>query len=674
MAIYTPGFLRIDIETASGDPVGGGPLATVESLTRTQEIDRVGGITFTVPATDPRTQYLQPGRHYKVYHKTLGYLGEFIHRSSSVVPGEHPAMQVQADDQLRELMAVSCLFNREYSYQYLGSIVSDLLTLVTGWGDGDIEDVGYTSVDFQGESVLNAIVELAEAGGAHFRLGSSSQTLDFGEFGDESGIRCMGVEVVSPEIDDDTIAIITELEVLEEGSAIVNRLIPLGSGAGETQLTLEWSSLLGLPPRPGEYDIDTGTNPDGSSYYYIEDTTSQTEYGLFTAVWVRNDIRALSNSDGDLENAADALYEVAKAALNRMKDPITTYRLSVSKLTGDLRPGQTVRVFYNGVATHGGSAYRYVAINEDMMVLSIRDQLSNDGKVTHQLEVSSSGHRPTNDGNVVSRMHRDLQVIKAHVQPSISYNKVGPYERDIADGTDVEVDVRIGDEVLLLNHAILRFATKPLRSRSMTVQSGGGSTESSESGGGGTPTSASGGGGTSGSSGNHSHVMFTYISDAPPAGTARQYQCLSGLGGFIYLEIESDLAQSLFTSGMSADHSHSIPAHTHDVTIPAHTHDVTIPAHTHDVEYGIFDDTHYPQNISLAINGTDVTSVLGGPWALTDAAVEVEVDIAEYLRDASGGLRQTHTLTFSVTGGTDNQGSIDVQVDMLVTIQAIAVT
>jgi hypothetical protein len=115
---------------------------------------------------------------------------------------------------------------------------------------------------------------------------------------------------------------------------------------------------------------------------------------------------------------------------------------------------------------------------------------------------------------------------------------------------------------------------------------------------------------------------------------------------------------------MSANHTH---------TVPAHTHDVTIPPHTHPMNYGVFEDSHYPQNISIYINGVDRTLALGGPWAPTDAAVEVEVDITEYLVNAVGGLRQTHEIRFMVTGGTNNQGSIDMQVDMLCTIQAIAV-
>jgi len=106
-----------------------------------------------------------------------------------------------------------------------------------------------------------------------------------------------------------------------------------------------------------------------------------------------------------------------------------------------------------------------------------------------------------------------------------------------------------------------------------------------------------------------------------------------------------------------------------------HGHEVELPDHTHPQKYGIYDDSHYPQNIYLWINGTDRTSALGGPWASSDAAVQVEVDIAQYLKDSNGDLvRKTHTITFKATDGIDNQGVVLAQIDMLMTIQSIAVS
>ena len=86
--------------------------------------------------------------------------------------------------------------------------------------------------------------------------------------------------------------------------------------------------------------------------------------------------------------------------------------------------------------------------------------------------------------------------------------------------------------------------------------------------------------------------------------------------------------------------------------------------------YGIYQDTLYPTTISVYINGTDRTTALGGPWASGGASVDVELEITDYLAQATGGLRQNHTVQFRCSSG---QGEIEAEIDMLVSIQAIAV-
>ena len=61
------------------------------------------------------------------------------------------------------------------------------------------------------------------------------------------------------------------------------------------------------------------------------------------------------------------------------------------------------------------------------------------------------------------------------------------------------------------------------------------------------------------------------------------------------------------------DHTHNI-GHNHNIEHVhgiAHTHN--IPAHTHDIEYGIYEATT-PQNVTIAIDGIDRTTALGGPF------------------------------------------------------------
>ena len=72
----------------------------------------------------------------------------------------------------------------------------------------------------------------------------------------------------------------------------------------------------------------------------------------------------------------------------------------------------------------------------------------------------------------------------------------------------------------------------------------------------------------------------------------------------------------------------------------------------------------------MLIDGADVTSAIGGPWATASEAVEVEAEIGGYLRAAPGGLRQKHRITITCTGG---QGEVECEVAAFVVTQAIQI-
>ncbi len=92
--------------------------------------------------------------------------------------------------------------------------------------------------------------------------------------------------------------------------------------------------------------------------------------------------------------------------------------------------------------------------------------------------------------------------------------------------------------------------------------------------------------------------------------------------------------------------------------------------HAHDMNYGINDDTEYPDTLRVSINGTDRTTALGGPWGGGGSAVDVTLDVTDYI-NAAATLQQEHTVQFSCDGG---QGEVEVLVELYEVIQTIAVT
>ncbi len=69
-------------------------------------------------------------------------------------------------------------------------------------------------------------------------------------------------------------------------------------------------------------------------------------------------------------------------------------------------------------------------------------------------------------------------------------------------------------------------------------------------------------------------------------------------GATLYIRSPHGYAE-MYTLGASGDHRHGME----------HTH--SISNHTHDIIYGIYEGT-LPTNITIKINGTDRTSILGG--------------------------------------------------------------
>ena len=232
-------------------------------------------------------------------------------------------------------------------------------------------------------------------------------------------------------------------------------------------------------------------------------------------------------------------------------------------------------------------------------------------------------------------------------------------------------------------------------SQAPTSSSGGSQTPTSSSGGSQTPTSGSGGSQTPTSEGDISGSVTVYPVAAWPAASGSGGTGASGNSNSSTSHGHSENAdvsytQSATTGSNDVDaHTHNGPSHTHTfepgysvsmsafghthgVTIAAHTHSVTVAAHDHTVTvaahdhtvtvaahdhtvtiaghthtmtmtYGIYEGpAPSTPGITLAINGTDVTSALGGPWN-----AGATVDITTYLREHTlQPLYQANTIVF----------------------------
>lgn len=165
---------------------------------------------------------------------------------------------------------------------------------------------------------------------------------------------------------------------------------------------------------------------------------------------------------------------------------------------------------------------------------------------------------------------------------------------NVASGKPLILNVYLPSNTKSVYQAILRFRRQSFRAYSTGAASGGGQTSGSSS----QSTTSSGG--------DHRHKVMSYEGDitestygntTPRRFIIRDYQGRDG--AMFYIRSPHGYTTEMYTLGASGDHSHGM----------AHTH--SISNHTHDITYGIYEGT-LPTNITIKINGTNRTSVLGG--------------------------------------------------------------
>lgn len=612
---------RIDIIDANDNLVGGGPIANAFNLNDTRTLDGIGRLNFSMPAGDRKAKFIQSGVKFDIWDEVDGYLGRFIF-SKKVIRDRNgnAVLDVTCYDALRLLTFKTVGFFRSYNYVTVSSILSEIVGLVSGYAV-DISSNKNAQITYSGESVFRAIDELRDRTGEHFRLAfsgnSKTPVLEFGPFGDVSPVQfTQFTGQIQPEWDrNPNNAILLEMDVEEESEEIFNKIFPLGFGQGVSQLTIENATL-------GEYTVQSETNDDGSLRYFIADVGSISDYGTREKILQFPNIRPISNSTANEENAANALKLTAEAYIKRHLAPKVHYKTSVVGLRQNVKPGDKIHLNYSGVKL----GVNYLTVDDDFWVMEITRNRSASGDRSQTIMVSLVDDKRTSDNDIIVDVIRDVRDLSVHVPATLAYSPIGPYTKRIlgdaveANRINSTFNVRIKDEVLYLNRALLRFGTEPLKSSAIGA--------------------------------DHAHLMFSQPAVGSYTTTTGQTVCADGVGASGLWNLNMEFQSTNFPN------------------TPLYTFSASGGAET--IEYGVFEDTELPDNVGIIINGVDVTLELGGPFDVSGIGISnQEIDITQYFEDAIGGIRQTHSIVFYAEGG---RGEIEVEVDLLVTIQPIAVT
>jgi hypothetical protein len=428
------------------------------------------------------------------------------------------------------------------------------------------------------------------------------------------------------------ILLIENFNLVADSKDMCNWLLPLGAGEGEAAFTLKYSNRT-FPAFP--YNIETMVGPDGRVLYFIKDSASIAIYGQIEKVGTFKNIAPLSNTDADLTNASNALYDIAVAWLTRRKDKLDVYSFTVRKVRQTVRPGDKVHVRYKGLIYRDGQPVTYRDVNQDMWVLECTERVGVEG-LALDLKVATVDRYEQDAARIVIGAIDAIEVRNVRIQPYPSTRSY-VYDREIAASYPALVPIRITNATLSLQRCSVRIKTTPFRTTSL----GG----------------ASGGGGTLPSAGTHMHRVSLY--NGPYDGSVAMfdgyYVSRDESGDLLPMVFRVNVGGDIWTHGAAGDHFHAMPAHTHPPI------------------FGIADDTDTPFSIRIFVNGIDRTTDLGGPFAPIGGATTIDLDAGKmtgYLNNAAGGLRQEHILEIRCIGG---QGRVEVQVELYETVQSIAV-
>ena len=453
---------RIDILDSSGNPVGSGPLTNIMQLDDVRVLDKIGTLIFVMPANDPKREFITASRLFDVYDEVDGYIGRYIFNNQSIVDMDGKAMLiVNCLSMLKELVYNIAGFAREYAATHVNLIVDDLMDDISGWTTTTEGTMGLANVTYQGQTVYQAVEELAKRWAYHFRLTTTLRELEFKALGVlNTDIRLTNLQGQSDAIDNvSDVGIIKKIKQKIATDEVFNRVIAVGAGTGAGMLVL-------LDNEVGDtYTVTDRTRTNGETEYYIEDIASQTAYGIRETVLIFDQIRPIANTATAKTQAQTELLKNAERWLTRYKDAREQYdNLVVYNLGTDLNVGDKVHVRYKGFDVENNL---YLDVDDNLWVTQIVRNRRATGQRSATLRVVNIDRNELTDQDVMAQAVKAIHSEKLWIKPS-AFSQSDTYTDTIQNGdvfyTDKEAEfvLTFDDTVTDITRVVLEWRTKPL--------------------------------------------------------------------------------------------------------------------------------------------------------------------------------------------------------------------
>lgn len=458
---------RIDCYTPA-DVKYGPPITEVIGVSISERLNQIGQATITIPASIAAMMNVQRGTWYYIYHDELGYLGKFKHQESSI-DASAKTMTITAYDSLISLSEQVAGFRRNFNNATFSAAATSLFTTSLGWTVSYEEGEPSTNITFsvEGENYLRVADYLRtyirgwfrREGDTHIRFGTFATTTPSLTF------TAPDIVIDGPAMNQ---ALITQIARTRNGGSVVNRVYPVGAGIGETKLDLRYST------RTSPYTVQSSSVGGGTTAWYLEDSTSVNSYGRVERVVAWNEIRPITNSAADLQNASNALYDIASAYLQKYKLESDAYTLQAVEVPSTLRVGDVVRVYWNGVANLETGNVGWLNVANNFYVTEIQRQFDSGGNAQTTLSISANGDEVVGNTEVLYDILADVQTLKLRTQPMQTYYSKSSDTIVMQTGASpsTEFYFRLGPELLAINEMYLEITVRQMTYPSAVIASG----------------------------------------------------------------------------------------------------------------------------------------------------------------------------------------------------------
>ncbi len=323
------------------------------------------------------------------------------------------------------------------------------------WTRGGYPATGRAAyIQFDGESVLAALIALAEQTGEHFRLASSGRAIEWLDDFEDSGLRAVAATDPVAQEGEDGVVLITDLVQRLDTATAISRIIPIGADG----LTLAHTTRSA----PDGYTLNAASG-------YLERDSAISAWGVIEEQVYYPEI-GVQQADSATEHpamAADALFDKAYEDLRKRSAIEEFYGLTVTKVAGVLRPGQTIRVVYHEWV----DGYHVVNVDADLDIMATAIQVDETGQHTVGLEVATIDRPPTSDERTLAQSIRDLKsLLRAPGGMRNPLLNAGDLAVGWIDGAPMRIPVGGAGQVLTVSGGMPTWATP--RKAAVYVQAG----------------------------------------------------------------------------------------------------------------------------------------------------------------------------------------------------------